>query len=142
MFSAPTAKLAFKAWPHELIGTMPQNPPHPVWKYRPFQVAVGRRTSNWICGAIYPVTSQYAGVPADAATVLAEVMLVGASRSVVKSWVASDAQSTTGVTVAACAVRWVWPAPAAEPCAWATEALTPTRAATVAATRPRPISRL
>lgn len=35
-----------------------QRPPHPVWRKRRIHPEPGKRTSNWTCGEMYPITLQ------------------------------------------------------------------------------------
>src|SRR3954447_20033677 len=75
----------------------PQNDAHPTCKYRCRHVLVGRNTSNWICGATVPLTSQ-AAEPSGEVVAVADPMTAGAPGVPDRSCPARAAQSVLGST--------------------------------------------
>src|ERR687897_691926 len=68
----------------------PQNPPHPSSRNLPFQVEAGIASRMPMRGWTYPSTTQCSGIPSEASTHRASVILVGASIRPAKSVVASE----------------------------------------------------
>src|SRR3569833_3889358 len=75
----------------------PQNDAHPICRYRCRHVLVGRNTSNWICGATVPLTSQDAEPSGEVAAV-ADAMTAGAPGAPDRACPARAAQSVFGST--------------------------------------------
>src|SRR3569833_1660125 len=76
---------------------LPQNAAHPICRYRCRHVLVGRNTSNWICGATVPLTSQ-AAEPSGEVVSVADPMPAGAPGVPDRSYPARAAQPVLGST--------------------------------------------
>src|SRR3569833_3331035 len=76
---------------------LPQNAAHTICRYRCRHVLVGRNTSNWICGATVPLTSQ-AAEPSGEVVSVADPMTAGAPGVPDRSCPARAAQPVLGST--------------------------------------------
>src|SRR5690242_4870970 len=103
----------------------PQNAAHPICRYRCRHVLVGRNTSNWICGATAPLTSQ-AAEPSGEVAADADPMTAEAPGIPDRSCPASAAHPILGSTTGGPEAEPDTPATAVRGAAWPPPAITRT----------------